>query len=96
MATTVVNIKTGEPFDIFIGRPSKFGNPYSHLPKSAAKFRVKTRQEAVEKYREYIMGRPDLLADIEQLRGKILGCFCHPATCHGDVLAELANELVDK
>jgi hypothetical protein len=26
-----------------------------------------------------------------ELRHKILGCWCHPKACHGDVLAEIAN-----
>jgi hypothetical protein len=28
---------------------------------------------------------------VEHLRGKVLGCFCPPALCHGHVLAELAD-----
>jgi hypothetical protein len=27
-----------------------------------------------------------------ELKGKTLGCRCKPNTCHGDVLAELADE----
>jgi hypothetical protein len=34
---------------------------------------------------------PDLLARLPELRGKVLGCWCHPEQCHGDTLAELAN-----
>jgi hypothetical protein len=26
------------------------------------------------------------------VRGKVLGCWCHPAPCHGDVLCEAAAE----
>jgi len=26
------------------------------------------------------------------LRGKILGCYCAPLACHGDILARIANE----
>jgi hypothetical protein len=26
----------------------------------------------------------------------VLGCWCHPASCHGDVLAELTNNLEGK
>lgn len=89
--TVVVNIKTGEPFDVFVGRPSKWGNIYSHLPRTAAKFKTKTREEAIEKYRAYLLSRPDLLADIEELRGKRLGCFCAPLACHSDVLIEILS-----
>jgi hypothetical protein len=89
MKTTVINIKSGEPYDVLIGRPSEWGNPFSHLKKSAAKFKVATRKEAVEKYREWIMTQPELLNKLETLRGKRLGCYCKPLECHGDVLIEL-------
>ena len=29
--------------------------------------------------------------ELAELKGKRLGCFCHPQPCHGDVLAELAD-----
>jgi hypothetical protein len=51
----VLNRKTdGLPFGaIYVGRPSKWGNPFSHLPldQSIAQFQTKTREEAIEKYR---------------------------------------------
>lgn len=31
-----------------------------------------------------------LIADIAELRGWDLACWCHPAPCHGDVLLRLA------
>ena len=37
--------------------------------------------------------RPDLLARLGELRGKRLACWCAPKSCHGDVLAELAERL---
>jgi hypothetical protein len=61
-----------------------------------AKYKVGTREEAVAKYREYILGRPDLLACLCELKGKVLGCWCKykPTTaCHGDILVELVNEM---
>ena len=27
----------------------------------------------------------------KELKGKILGCWCSPYACHGEVLAEIAN-----
>jgi hypothetical protein len=91
--TKVVHCKK-DNYDIYIGRPSKYGNPYSHLDNTLAEFKVKSRKEAIEKYREWIL-RGDgryLLNDIEELRGKILGCWCSPKACHGDVLIEILNE----
>ena len=83
MTTCVVNRKFST-FDIFIGRPSKWGNPFKIG-------RDGTREEVIEKYRAWILTRPDLLAEIPTLRGKKLACYCSPARCHGDVLAQLAD-----
>lgn len=78
---------------VYIGRGSPWGNPYSHLAKSAAEYQVRTREEAIQCYREYILSRPDLLAKLNELRGKRLGCWCKPKDCHGDVLVELLWDL---
>lgn len=95
MPTRVVNLYK-EPYDVYIGRGSKWGNPYSHKQGTKAKFVVATREEAVEKYREYILSRPDLLNALPELKNKTLGCYCHPAKCHGDILAELADKIESK
>jgi hypothetical protein len=81
-----------EPFDVYIGRPSKWGNPFSHKTGTLAKFKVSSRDEAVDKYRDYILSKPDLLSQLHELDGKILGCWCSPQRCHGDVLLELLRE----
>lgn len=77
-----------EPYDVYIGRGSKWGNPFS-IGKDG------TREEVIEKYRQYIMGSPQLLKDLYELKGKILGCWCKPLACHGDVLLDLVEELGD-
>lgn len=80
---------------VYIGRPSKWGNPYTHHQRGThANFRVATREEAVERYRWWITkgGGSYLLKDLHELEGKDLVCWCRPAACHGDVLLELANE----
>ena len=78
-----------EKFDVYIGRPSIWGNPYSHKEGTLAEFKVSTRKEAIEKYRIYLLNNPDLLLKIEELRGKTLGCWCKPKSCHGDVIIEV-------
>lgn len=88
--TTVVN-RRKEAFDVYIGRPGKWGNPFSHLPNTRAQFRVTTRADAISKYREWILTQPALIASLGELKGKVLGCWCKPLACHGDVLAELAD-----
>jgi Domain of unknown function (DUF4326) len=89
--TKVVHCKK-EPFDVYIGRPSKWGNPYSHKVGGAAKIIVSSRQEAIEAYRFWIQKQPKLLKALGELKGKTLGCWCKPDGCHGDVLAELADK----
>jgi hypothetical protein len=93
MTARAVN-KYKEDYDVYIGRGSIWGNPYSHKEGTKAKHLVATREEAVEKYREYVLGNKFLLSQLHKLRGKRLGCFCAPQACHGDVLAELADNLV--
>ncbi len=82
--TRVVNCKK-EPYDVYIGRPSKWGNP----------FKIGTdgsRQDVIHKYRFWILDNTSLNKQIRsELRGKTLGCWCRPDACHGDVLAELAD-----
>ena len=80
------------PYDIYIGRPSIWGNPFSHLPNTLAKFKVKDRDEAISQYREYLLSNQKLMNQLVELKGKILGCWCKPLACHGDILAELANK----
>ena len=84
--TRVVHCKK-EPYDVYIGRPSKWGNPFSIGPDG-------TRQEVVEKYREFVLAHPQMIEDLDELRGKTLGCWCKPEPCHGDVLIELLENRI--
>lgn len=76
---------------VYIGRPSKWGNPFSHLKNTKAEFKVADREEAVSEYKHYILNHKALLKDLHELKGKSLVCWCKPAPCHGDILLELAN-----
>lgn len=77
---------------VYVGRPTKYGNPYSHQDGTVARFKVATRADAISLYRVYLKSSPELLADARQeLRGKDLACWCAPLPCHADVLLELAN-----
>jgi hypothetical protein len=88
----VVHCKV-KPYDVYIGRPSMYGNPYSHLKDSAAKFMVATREEAIAKYEAWLRARPEMVSRVkEELKGKVLGCWCWPKLCHGEVLVKIANE----
>lgn len=81
--TRVVHCKR-EPYDIYIGRPSKWGNPFM-IGKDG------TREEVIEKYREYVLKNDKLMGSLHELKGKVLGCWCAPKSCHGDALKELVE-----
>jgi len=84
--TVVVNKKTTNDYDVYIGRPSKWGNPFKMMTES-------DRDSVIEQYRNWIVNQPHLLKDLPELKGKRIACFCKPLPCHGDVLAELADKL---
>ena len=81
--TKVVHCTRGQ-HDVYIGRPSKWGNPFV-IGKDG------TREQVIQTYRNWLMTQPSLLAALPELKGRTLGCWCSPAACHGDVLAELAD-----
>ena len=74
-----------EPYDVYIGRPSKWGNLFV-IGKDG------TREEVIKKYEEYVRNNKVLMSSIQELSGKTLGCWCSPKPCHGDVLIEIIKE----
>ena len=98
-ATTVVNLK-GHRDDpsvadvVYVGRAMHRGGwrlPASPLACPFRPGRDGSREEVMARYREYLLGRPDLLALLPGLRGRRLGCWCAPLPCHASVIAELAD-----
>lgn len=89
---TVVNLRSSA-YDVDITRATKWGNPFTHEKdkRTLAKHVVATREIAIAKYEEWIQQQPHLMAALPTLKGKVLGCWCKPLACHGDVLARLAN-----
>lgn len=85
MTMTIVVNKYRNNYDVYIGRGSKWGNPFVIGQDG-------DRNTVIEKYREWILTQPQI-NDLEELRGKRLGCFCKPNRCHGDILVELLNDL---
>lgn len=74
-------------FDVYVGRPSAWGNYVSHISSE------KDRDAVIAEYRAWLLSKPKMVERVKrELRGKILGCWCAPKCCHGDVLAEIANE----
>ncbi len=93
METRVVNLRE-ESYEVYIGRKrdgsSKYGNPYVMGIDG-------TRDEVIKKYRDSVCRKLDseewtLQEMRDDLQGKILGCFCKPMACHGDVLKEFVDE----
>lgn len=90
------------PYDVYIGRwnrnvpvQSKWANPFK-IGKDG------TRAQVIEKYRDYLLSRQDLMDALPELRGKRLGCWCvqspvselrQEQQCHGEVLLELLSKL---
>ncbi len=60
---------------------SKWCNPFS-----VKKYK---REECIDMFRQYILLNKELLSSLSELKDKILGCWCKPEACHGDVLIEL-------
>ncbi len=90
MKTKVVNLLK-EEYDVYIGRPSIFGNPY-HLKDELE------REKIVEAYKIYFYDRlqrdEEFKREVLKLKGRVLGCYCKPKKCHGDVIVEyLESEL---
>ncbi len=88
LGTRVVNRRREEE-DEYIGRGGNLGmgNPFTHIPLGATKaeFQVATRQDSINEFEFWVMNQPDILAKVDKLRGKRLGCYCHPLPCHGTV-----------
>lgn len=79
----VVHCKRAE-HDVYIGRPSKWGNPF-------VIGRDGPREEVINKYANWVKQQPKLMAALPELKGRVLGCWCAPMACHGDVLASMAE-----
>ena len=83
---------------VYVGRPSKWGNPWRIGEKHPTDGHKLTRQEVLEMYQRalpiMLSARRDdgsLILDLSELRGKDLVCWCKPLPCHADILLELAN-----
>ena len=85
--TTVVNKKI-DKYDVYIGRGTFYSNP----------FRISvdgSREDVITRYREYFQEQikiPEFKFMIDKLKDKVLGCWCKPLSCHGDVIVEYLNK----
>lgn len=87
-------------YDYYIGRPSRYGNPWV-IGKDG------TRKEVIEKYEKWLrtgenfgnsaatkQKRAEIMQNLGELDGKVLGCWCDwpRENCHGSVLISLVAE----
>lgn len=83
-----------EKYDVYIGRPSKWGNPFTHKQGTAAQTVVESRDAAIAAYKRHLWAQVNsgevTLDELAALDGKTLGCWCHPQPCHGEVLLAAA------
>jgi hypothetical protein len=86
-----------DPSHIYIGRNMTAYVKGAKKSKWANPFPVKqySREECLQMYEKYIRNS-DLYNQLEELRGKKLGCWCKPEPCHGDVLIKLSSEKIDR
>ena len=99
MKTNVVHHKK-KPYDVYIGRDHNnpdqhWGNPFV-IPIHG------DRDVVISQFEKWIKGelcedlepkrREWILDNIHNLKGKILGCWCAPKACHGDILAKMADQ----
>lgn len=95
MSIEVVNKHHKVPYTLYIGRGSKWGNPFTHMEGTSGIRIAETREQSIEMYRIWIQTQPALMESLHELDGHTLGCFCKPAMCHGDVLKELREQQIE-
>lgn len=73
---------------IYIGRGSKYGNPYVIGEPHPITGKPMTRDDVCDLFEKDVL--PNL--DVSELKGKNLICFCKPHRCHGDPILIKANK----
>ena len=85
----VVHVRR-DKYDVFIGRPGPWGNPYV-IGRHGDRDRCIDAFEL--EFRQRLAQSGDLRMALLALDGKRLGCYCAPRRCHGDVLIKLIGEI---
>jgi len=96
----VVHFKKSD-HDFYVGRPSNWGNPFTHKRGTQADVVLDSREDAVDAFRKWLAGeeyqdvepkrRQWILDNVHLLEKKILGCWCYPKQCHAEILRDLAD-----
>lgn len=87
--TTVVNMSNTKNFDVKIDRSTRWGNPFTVTESH-------DRAAVLQEYEDWLRRAESkdalwVLGNVGMLKDKILGCWCAPLDCHGEVLARLAD-----
>ena len=93
------------PNDIYIGRGTPLGNPWSWHPAVEPKFRVADRAAAIFKYSQYAewarLNRPEFANFFNVLFNRVLNgetiylvCSYKPKGCHVDVIKRMIEERI--
>lgn len=69
-----------------IDRSSDWGNPFEMGPDG-------DRNTVCDSYEIFFPRKFSLHNRLDELRGKVLGCWCYPARCHGMYLADKIKEV---
>lgn len=95
-----------DKYDVYIGRHVPDGP--QHIPPEACIYGnpfalndvidSEERAQAIAKYEKWLLSPNQkwLVATVRQdLPGRVLGCWCKPKDCHGDVISWVANASQD-
>lgn len=96
----VVNIRKHTGSYTYIGRGSKWGNPFTPLKQKRLTeeqrqrlISTESKSKAIARYQTYLLNNVELVRSLAELKYGILGCFCKPSTCHGDVISNAYKKL---
>ena len=88
----VVNIN--KEYDVYVGRPNKWGNPFTHLEKhTLAEYKVESVDEALEKYEKYLLENKELFDSLSELKYKTIACWCKTKKCHAQIIKKYVDKL---
>jgi len=99
--TKIINIKSGDKFDTYIGRAGRgndgyYGNPHN-IGYCELCHRIHDREDSLREYKIYfdkkIKEDDAFQTGIKLLKDRTLGCFCKPENCHGDIIKEYLDNL---
>ena len=104
--TRVVNLYK-ETYEVYIGRPGRgqdghLGNPIVTGEVCLVCYKTHTEKgDTLPCYKVYLEARAaadeSFRTRLINLKGRVLGCFCKPKPCHGDIIVDyLENNTKDE